>query len=429
MTPAPQGATYLCFAGRALRPSELVLGPAAEFRTRDLAHQGWISACFGVIVAMSLFALAFLIALRERVFALYLGYLAAFLLFLLTETKAAHRLPLLWQLDPEAMTRLSGVAIDLASGLALLFVLSFTQLRRRLPRLARWMHRIAVVLLPLAAVHGLAHLAGMSSVVRASIHASNVLVTAGALSTLVGGALAARGGDRYARFLLVGWTPLVVAATTASIQQIVQSRTTLPVLDFTLLAGTFESVVLALGLADRTLSYRRELASAREMADRDALSGLLNRRALLRLSDALAGDSRRWGSSLSVVMFDLDHFKRVNDEHGHSVGDACIRRFAEDLAAEARDSDLVARYGGEEFLAVLPGATAFSARSFAERVRSRLAARAVEADGHLVALTVSAGAATGRSHDRVETLIARADQALYRAKHGGRNQVAAELAV
>jgi diguanylate cyclase (GGDEF)-like protein len=415
--------SYLCFAGQALVAAEVEIAPAGSFRAADLAATGRRALAFGVIVAMGLFSLSFLVALRERVFAWYFGYLCVFLLYLAAETRAAQRLPLLSHFGPLAMVRLSGVAIDIASALAIFFALDFIQLRRRMPRLARALKAIAWVLLPLGAAHGIAHLAGQAGLVRATIHVSNLLVAAGGLGLLVGGILSTARGSRYAAFFLVGWTPLVIAASAASIQQFARSRTASATLDWMLFAGAFESVVLSLGLADRTLAYRRELDRARELADRDALSGLLNRRALLRLSEALAADSRRWGSTLSVVMFDLDHFKQVNDVRGHAAGDVCIQQFAEHLTSEARASDFVARYGGEEFAVILPGSTPGAALAFAERVRLRVETHPVDFEGAAIPLTVSAGVATGRSRDSVESLLAYADQALYRAKRGGRNRV------
>ncbi len=427
LAPHPDGPIYLCFAGPALGADELEVVPAYRFRERDLAATQWRALAFGVIVAMSLFSALFYVALREFVFIKYLGFLLSFLLYLACETRVAHRLPLFSALDVAGMIRLNGMAIDLASGLAFLFALEFANLHRLAPRLARVLRWIALALFPLMLAHGGAFLLESAALVNGTIRASNLLVGGGGMILLAAVAIAAGRRDRYARFYLVGWTPLVLTAFTASTQQLVWGRTATATIDMMLIAGAFESVVLALGLADRTLTYRRELDRARELADRDALSGLLNRRALVRLANALDAESLRRGGSLSVAMFDLDHFKQVNDRYGHLAGDACIRAFAEHLQAEVRRADLAARYGGEEFVTVLPGASNEAALALAERVRSRVERAGAQHEAQQIALTVSVGVAAGGADEGVSRLLERADRALYAAKSAGRNRVVADL--
>jgi len=122
-------------------------------------------------------------------------------------------------------------------------------------------------------------------------------------------------------------------------------------------------------------------------------------------------------------MFDLDHFKSINDRFGHAVGDSVLRLFGQVVRASTRADDLIGRFGGEEFLAIVPGGLE-SASKIAERVRSAFAAAGATVDQHVIDATVSIG--TAASYEPVlslDTLIARADAALYRAKHEGRNQV------
>ncbi|MEZ5313310.1 MAG: diguanylate cyclase [Thermoanaerobaculia bacterium] len=427
--PLAGGPTYVCFAGSELHRGEVEVVPAERFRRKDLGATQWRAVAFGVILAMSLFSALFYVALREFVFLKYLAYLLSFLLYLACETRAAHRLPFLSGLDVESMTILDGIAIDLASALATILAVDFVNLRRLTPRLGRlllWFARLFLVLAPL---HAAGFALGSDRLVQATIAANNLLVGCTALGVLIAVSLAARQQNRYAWFYLVGWTPLVLVAFAASLQQFLQGRTASLLLDVILVAGAFESVVLALGLADRTLSYRRELDRARELADRDALSGLLNRRALLRLTDALDAESDRRGGSLAVAMFDLDHFKHVNDEYGHLAGDQCIRTFSEHLAAEVRRADLAARYGGEEFVAVLPGASGEAASALAERVRRRIETGLAVHEGRAVPLTVSVGVAAGTTGEGVSALLERADRALYAAKAAGRNRVIEDLPV
>jgi diguanylate cyclase (GGDEF)-like protein len=424
--PAVAAPSYLCFAGPHLGAEEVESAPTPGFRARDLNATQWRAAAFGVILAMSLFAALFYLALSERVFLKYLGYLLVFVLYLACETRAAHRLPLLSGLEVRGMLRVTGMAIDLASAFAFLFAVEFMNLPRLAPLAARVLRFVAAVLLPLTLAHAAAFLLESQALVRATIQISNVLVGGGGLLLLVVSARCAWKRDRYARFFLAGWTPLVLTAFAASAQQLLWSRTLAVTLDAMLVAGALESVVLSFGLAHRALGYRRELDQATRLADRDPLSGLLNRRALLRLTRALDAEGARRGGGLALAIFDLDHFKDINDTHGHPAGDACIRAFAEQLSAELRRSDLAARYGGEEFLAVLPGASRDAATALAERVRARVEREGALAEGLRLPLSVSAGVAVGEAGEGFETLLARADRALYQAKNAGRNRVVAD---
>jgi diguanylate cyclase (GGDEF)-like protein len=154
----------------------------------------------------------------------------------------------------------------------------------------------------------------------------------------------------------------------------------------------------------------------------DGLTGLANRRAA---SDALHAEAARAGrleTPLSVVLADLDGFKEVNDEHGHAVGDAVLRAFAEVLRDTLRESDLAGRWGGEEFLLLLPGADREGAAQLAERVRVGLAARRIPSVPEL-RVTASFGVAEYAGETNTEQLVAAADDALYRAKRGGKDRV------
>ena len=139
----------------------------------------------------------------------------------------------------------------------------------------------------------------------------------------------------------------------------------------------------------------------------------------------------RQRSALSVLLIDLDHFKRVNDTHGHAVGDDVLRAFADLVRASVRAVDVLVRRGGEEFVLIMPSTGESHACAVAERIRLRVAAQPLPARGGLaVAQTVSIGAATWNGLEGPELLDERADRALYQAKRGGRNRtVLASLAV
>lgn len=160
-----------------------------------------------------------------------------------------------------------------------------------------------------------------------------------------------------------------------------------------------------------------------EMAITDALTGLLNRRRFVEMLEREFERSRRQGTPLALVMFDVDHFKAVNDTYGHTFGDRVLMAVADVLRIEARLPDVVARYGGEEFLVLMPDTSPADALAAAERLRRSIAARVVSDGEQGISVTVSAGISTPDPHGSggPEWLLRTADVALYAAKGDGRN--------
>ncbi|MGW0803550.1 GGDEF domain-containing protein [Nonomuraea sp. NPDC002799] len=173
-------------------------------------------------------------------------------------------------------------------------------------------------------------------------------------------------------------------------------------------------------LLQRSLLHAQLQAAART----DAKTGLLNAAAWQREADTEIVRARRTGDTLAVLIIDIDHFKRVNDAHGHLAGDQVLIGVAATLRSQLRDYDVVGRFGGEEFVVLLPGADMQEARRVAERLRIRIGHMAVPADDTLIRVTISAGVALMSIHgDDLIDLLAAADVALYRAKELGRDRV------
>jgi diguanylate cyclase (GGDEF)-like protein len=170
------------------------------------------------------------------------------------------------------------------------------------------------------------------------------------------------------------------------------------------------------------LAKERTVRIHKTAAVTDPLTGVFNRRGFYEAAQQLAVRQVRKREPVSVLMFDLDHFKRLNDNYGHSVGDRALCLFASTATGNLRAGDVVARLGGEEFVAILPGVL-MEAASVAERVRAAFEAAGVEIDGQPIGATVSVGAACGAPGADIDTLLARADAALYKAKANGRNRV------
>jgi diguanylate cyclase (GGDEF)-like protein len=161
-----------------------------------------------------------------------------------------------------------------------------------------------------------------------------------------------------------------------------------------------------------------------ELSQTDDLTGLTNRRHFFDQAEATLALSKRYQHSFSVLMLDIDHFKRINDQFGHAAGDTVLRKFAQVMQALVRRTDLTSRLGGEEFAILLPESRVPDAMTLAERIRTRIAAEPFRYETEQFAVTVSIGVANYRPNDeKFERILARADQALYRAKSLGRNRI------
>lgn len=180
-------------------------------------------------------------------------------------------------------------------------------------------------------------------------------------------------------------------------------------------------------LRARLIEQRSALAQALEriqaLATRDELTGLVNRRAARESLQSELRRRDRAAPTLAVGLIDLDHFKQVNDQHGHAAGDEVLRAFARLAQNELRLPDRLARWGGEEFLLIMPGSGELEGAACLERLRQRLAATAIDAAAPGLHISFSAGVATCAGEDDIEPAIERADRALYEAKHRGRNRV------
>lgn len=164
---------------------------------------------------------------------------------------------------------------------------------------------------------------------------------------------------------------------------------------------------------------------AEELARTDTLTGMNNRRAFFDLGGVALQNAARYKHALSVVLLDLDHFKRVNDTYGHAVGDAVIKAMAKAIEDTARESDVTGRLGGEEFAVILTQTDMVEAKLVAERLRRTTCSLRVETGDGDVSFSASFGVATlGESEEDLDVLVAKADAALYVAKDGGRNRVA-----
>lgn len=191
-------------------------------------------------------------------------------------------------------------------------------------------------------------------------------------------------------------------------------------------------------IRERTAELRQALDQAQEMRERyealavvDDLTGLNNRRFFFPEAQAALSRTRRHGQPFAVLALDLDHFKRVNDDHGHAWGDRVLQDVGAALKSMLREGDILARFGGEEFMFALPGTDLEGAMSLAQRIRARLAELSWNVGDRSLMVTASMGVsglgadeeAEGGSHEILDRLVAQADEALYGSKHAGRDRV------
>lgn len=169
---------------------------------------------------------------------------------------------------------------------------------------------------------------------------------------------------------------------------------------------------------------RRLVMKLEHLSHHDALTGLLNRRAFEHLLDREVVRMQRYGEHFTLLMLDVDHFKRINDCYGHAAGDAVLCAVSATLKEHAREVDRVARFGGEEFCLLLPQTLHEGAMLAAERLRQAVSQTSVAWNGELIKVTISTGLATSQGREEpLSALLHRADEALYRAKAEGRNRV------
>ena len=186
----------------------------------------------------------------------------------------------------------------------------------------------------------------------------------------------------------------------------------------------FETVTYVVGTAFVIVVMAKERVAQvhKTAAMTDLLTGLFNRGAFLDAAHRLMAEQAKKHQPISALLFDLDTFKSINDRFGHAVGDETLKVFASIASARMRASDVLGRIGGEEFAAILPGDAA-EAGLVAERLRLAFQAAGVVISDHRIGATVSVGVATATAPVHLDTLLAHADAALYRAKHNGRNRV------
>jgi diguanylate cyclase (GGDEF)-like protein len=402
-----------------IAPMRFGLGPWGDYLREDARWLMFSTACFAVMLAMAAMATCLALLLRAATFAWYAGYVACYAVIQGVQSGYAFH-PMEWTWLAGVAPVVDEIATLLSLAFAAAFVARFCELRRFAPVL----HTAALALalgVPLLTLMRISRMEALVAPARALLYPALAL---GAVLLLYAGMVAAWRGSRHARYFLIGLTPLLAltAMSSARANGAVTGMDNLD--DAALAAGAVQALVLALGLADRVLAMRHDTDAVRRLADIDALTRVLNRRAWSEGLQAVLAECEN--EPLAVLFLDMDHFKTLNDCRGHRAGDCALVAAADALRHELRPEDLLGRYGGEEFVAALRGTERTQAVQIATRLCRRVHRLEIPVDDRQHRLTVSIGVAVRRPDDTVESLVERADQAMYRAKLAGRNGVCVE---
>ncbi len=449
--PGESDQLYMRFAANEV--ALLDFGQALWSPARFTAHQQLLTMLMGLVlgtaIAMLIYNFVLFLLIRVAEYFWYLFYGMSIVVLFITNSGVGLRY--LWPDDLLLADAMPILAALMTFSFGILFTRAFLDTRHWTPRADRLLHGLLLLNLLALLCYGL-HLRGVALALVLIIGLSFALFP-------IIGIMVWRQGHRYARSYTLAWTVWSIA-TVAVVLRIVGVLPNYAELVWAIRIGFIsEGMLLALALADRINVLKLEksaaeneqhrvLARAKEelelkvaertaeleaanrtaeaLARTDQLTGLANRRAFFEHAERELRRSLRYHQPLSLIMFDIDYFKAINDTYGHAIGDEVIRRLATVAAATLRDTDMVARIGGEEFAVILPQTPAEGAMRLAERLRADFDSEAIAAREAELHVTASFGVATiGATKENLDEIMARADAALYEAKHRGRNQVVA----
>jgi diguanylate cyclase (GGDEF)-like protein len=392
---------------------DTVLGRGAD-------HALMIALAVGGMSAMALAALLIWFVMADEVFVLYSTFFFLEALYIAFLSGQGFDWPGLSH--AEALGSFAwNVPVGLSGAVGCLFAREIAQLKEFSPRMYQAFAWFAISFLALT-VANLAKLFGFSTLVSA---VGNLMFSVLAVFTITTAFWSWWRGNRAAGWFLIAWGLLEGFTITAAVRFLLTNAEDGALLYVGLpMSMVAAGVLIALGVADRLRQQRVALTEAQRHARTDPLTGVLNRRSLLERLDAACLRARVRGLPIAVLFIDLDHFKVVNDSHGHQAGDDCLCAIIEPIHLELRQSDVIGRYGGEEFVVILSSADTAVARLIAQRILERVADVRVTGFGEPIAITCSIGVA-GSDTAGVwgEELINLADTAVYAAKRLGRNQV------
>jgi diguanylate cyclase (GGDEF)-like protein len=370
---------------------------------------------YGFLFAFIIYNLILFSALKQRRLLFYSLYLLTFLVMNLSYT--GRMLGWVWSELPFVNRYAMPLVMVLLPLSGLRFARSALEMKTFAPKLATWITRLQwsglLLLLPCMVfdLHELAAWVGFTALtvfIPVMVILGVVMLKHGQIFSryFLAAAIAAMAGSAITEFAIWGFIPFTAI--------------TFHAMEFGMM---LDATILAVGLSQHVRQQRKQRKQAEILARVDALTQLFNRRGFYEFADPQCVLAVRHCRPLSLIMIDLDHFKPLNDNYGHSVGDKVLVEFGKLISQNLRTNDIAARWGGEEFVVLLPETSVLEANTLAERLREMTLK--IQLEGSFPAGTQSAsfGIATLTQEQTLEAMMAAADSALYKAKSLGRNRV------
>ncbi|MBU2552238.1 MAG: sensor domain-containing diguanylate cyclase [Proteobacteria bacterium] len=401
----------------------LLIWTPAEYAAWTIPDFYGFGVIYGILLGMIFYNLFLYVSLRDRVYLYYVLYVSSMLAyqqFLYGQFSAFVRL------EPRETMRLFWMTSGLAWLSGILFVQGFLNLKKLAPRA----NVILILFMTLAVSYALLGILGYDALANLL---SRIISIFGPMVCIALASFGIYKGFKPARYFLLAWFILMVGTMLYGISGTFLPRTFVARYGVAI-GSAAEALILSLALGSRILALREEKemleaqeARLRKMSVTDGMTGLFNKMFFIENLPEKIQRSGLAGHPLSLLMMDVDHFKRFNDTYGHAEGDKVLTALSEVLRSCARKSDSACRFGGEEFTLILPGADRATALNVAERIRTMFSSQCFDvSETGTASAKVSVGLAQLGPDEDAESLIKRADGALYRAKRAGRNRVEAE---
>ena len=394
----------------------MYLMPPAQAQATEKGVDYSYGFLYGFLFALLAYNAMLYVGLRDTRYIFYSLYLGMFLL--MNSCYTGHAFEWLWPTATRWEQWSNPVLMMLYGASGLLFALRFLDIRQHFPR----MHKAVVGYLGVAGL--LLLLSILFDSQRDALLVAFTFVSLFTVIMLAMGVISVRAGVAAARyFLLAACSAMVGAALTAlSVWGFIPFNIwTFRAVDIGML---LDATLLALALAYQFRLSQTEKRRAELLARLDPLTGLNNRRAFYDMTAPIWNIALRHDRNLSVILLDIDHFKHVNDTHGHAFGDKALGATSAILKRSIRGQDVLARWGGEEFIVLLPETDIDEAAAIAERLRATVAGSVLLLEGVEIAVTASFGVAQRTiEHNSLDDLISTADHYLYQSKDRGRNRI------
>lgn len=416
----------------------LFIGTEVAFRNKDHLRQMSIGSYIGILLIMAAYNLFLFLILREAAYIYYVLFVLSVCLYVTSFLGIGYEF--FWANSPYLQSHIIIISSSLMLFNLCLFTIYFFDTKSYAPKLDRYL-KYSLILFPVTIVVTLT----TQSTLKVLLASSQGILYSFILPLV--GVYVWKKGNRFARLYLFAWIPFFAAANLFILKTFgLIDKYVVEINYIVQFTNIFEAILFSFALADRVRILQKEneiaqlemldtmkkdmdsfrmLQAANKLANTDGLTGLHNRRYFYTLVDTLWRTPDPERPDMSILVIDIDHFKKVNDTYGHDVGDLVLKQVADILSKEVRPMDIIGRYGGEEFLIFLPKTNLKEALLIAEKIRLSIEKRKITySSNKFLNITTSIGVASRVTVEmEIEHLVKSADKMLYHAKETGRNRV------